>query len=177
MSVKGQHVAILVERDYEDLELWYPYYRLKEAQADVVLVGPESGVIYPSKHGYPAKTHKKIDDMSAADVAAVIIPGGYSPDHMRRNARMVQFVKDCAERGKVVAAICHGGWMLCSAGVLKGKRATSYVSIKDDMTNAGAHWVDEEVVRDGTLITSRKPDDLPHFMTAVLEGLSLQKGR
>jgi len=171
MNLRGKHVAILTEKQYEDLELWYPYYRLKEAHADVFLVGPEADETYSSKHGYPAKAQKGIASVHAADIDAVIVPGGFSPDYMRTNAKTVKLVKECTEQGKTVAAICHGGWMLCSAHVLKGKRATSYVAIKDDMINAGAHWIDEEVVRDGNIITSRKPQDLPSFMRAILESL------
>lgn len=170
-SIKGKRIAILTEQQYEDLELWYPYYRLKEAQADVFLVGPEAGATYPSKHGYPAKAQKGIDQVGADAVDAVIVPGGFSPDYLRKNAKMVKLVRDCVEQNKTVGAICHGSWMLCSAKVLKGKRATSYESIKDDLTNAGAHWIDEEVVRDGKMITSRKPQDLPVFMQAIMESL------
>lgn len=171
-SLKGKRVAILVEKQYEDLELWYPYHRLREAGVEVFLVGPKADETYPSKHGYPAKATKGVGSVNAADLDGIIIPGGYAPDHMRTNAAMVKLVRDCVEQDKVVSAICHAGWMLCSANVLKGKRVTSYVAIKDDMINAGANWIDEEVVRDGNLVTSRKPDDLPMFMQATLECLS-----
>jgi protease I len=171
MSLRGKKVAVLVEKAYEDLELWYPYYRLKEAGAEVHLVGPEGGETYPSKHGYPAKAEKGAGSVHARDVDAVVIPGGYAPDHMRRSQALVALVREAAQGGKVVAAICHAGWMLCSADVIRGKRVTSFDAIKDDMKNAGGHWIDEEVVRDGNLITSRKPADLPAFMRAVVEAL------
>ncbi|MHB0958509.1 MAG: type 1 glutamine amidotransferase domain-containing protein [Pirellulaceae bacterium] len=172
MELQRKKVAILVEQLYEDLELWYPYYRLKEAGAEVVIVGPKARETYPSKHGYPAKSDQAADDVSAGDFDAVVIPGGYSPDHMRRSKAMVRLVRDMDAQGKTIAAICHGGWMLCSADVLKNRRVTSYSSIKDDVTHAGAQWVDEEVVEDGNLITSRQPADLPAFMRAVVQALS-----
>ena len=171
MELKGKRVAILVEKMYEDLELWYPYYRLREAGCQVTLVGPEAGQTYPSKHGYPAKSDKAAKEVRADELDLLIIPGGYSPDHMRRCEPMIRLVSDMAEQGKPVAAICHGAWMLCSTQALKGRKATCFFAIKDDVVNAGGQYVDAEVVRDGNIITSRKPDDLPAFMTAILKAL------
>lgn len=168
MSLQGKKFAVLVEKFYEDQELWYPVYRLREAGAEVHIVGPKAGTVYESKHGYPAKSDRAAAEVSAADYAGVIIPGGYSPDHMRRHEAMIKFVADAAQGNKIIAAICHAGWMLCSAKVLKGKKCTSFFAIKDDMINAGCEWVDEEVVQDGNLITSRTPADLPAFMKAIL---------
>jgi protease I len=164
-------IAILVEDMYEDLELWYPLIRLKEAGYHPVIIGSGTKDVYTSKHGYPAKAGMVADKTSADDYLAVIIPGGFAPDHMRRHPPMVDFVKKMYTKQKLVASICHGGSMLVSASVLKGKKATSFYSIKDDMINAGARWFDEEVVVDGNLITSRNPDDLPAFMRAILEYL------
>jgi protease I len=144
----GMRIAILAETLYEDLELWYPYYRLREAGADVFVVGSGSAETYQSKHGYPVTVDAEADTVTASQFDGVIIPGGYSPDHMRRHPSMVKLVREAHEQGKVVAAICHAGWMLASANVVRGKTATSYRSIKDDMVNAGANWVDREVVRD-----------------------------
>jgi protease I len=172
MKLGTKTVAVLVEDLYEDLELWYPVYRLREEGARVVLVGPEAGKTYASKHGYPAKADRAAKDVVAGDYDAIIIPGGYAPDLMRRDPAMVKLVADAVEQGKTVAAICHGPWMLCSAGVLRGRCATSFFSIKDDLAHAGAEWVDHEVVRDQNLITSRRPDDLPAFLRAVVESLS-----
>jgi protease I len=172
MKLNAKAVAVLVEDVYEDLELWYPVYRLREAGARVVLVGPEAGKTYGSKHGYPASADYAAKDVVAADYDAIIIPGGYSPDRMRREPAMVKLVADAVQTEKTVAAICHGAWMLCSAGVLPGRRATSFFSIKDDVTSAGAEWVDEEVVRDGNLVTSRQPDDLPAFLRTIIEILA-----
>jgi len=171
MELKGKTVAILVEQQYQELEVWYTFYRLKEAGASVVMVGPEAGKTYPSKLGYPAKSDKAAKDLSAADFAGVVIPGGFAPDYFRRDPETIRFVKDMHARGKVVAAICHGPWLLCSTGALKGKRATCFFAIKDDVINAGATYVDQETVVDGIVITARKPDDLPAFTAAVIRAL------
>ncbi|NWJ49069.1 MAG: type 1 glutamine amidotransferase [Chloroflexi bacterium] len=171
MELHGKKIAILAEQLYQEVELWYPLYRFKEAGAEVIVVAPEAGKTYASKLGYPVKSDKAAAEVTAADFDALIVPGGFSPDYMRRNAAMVQLVKAITEQGKVVAAICHGPWMLCSADVLQGKRATSFFSIKADLVHAGAQWVDEEVVRDGNLITSRQPDDLPAFCREVIAAL------
>ncbi|MDA8218544.1 MAG: type 1 glutamine amidotransferase [Dehalococcoidales bacterium] len=171
MSLKGKKVAILVENMYDEKELWYPAIRLKEEEADVTLVGPAKGNTYESKHGLPATADVSAADVKGGDFDAVIIPGGYSPDHMRRTPAMVQFVKDANAKGKVIGAICHAGWMLVSADALRGKKATSFYSIKDDLVAAGAKWVDEEVVQDGNLITSRNPNDLPVFCRTIIAAL------
>ena len=171
MTLNGKAAAVLVEDIYEDLELWYPVYRLREEGAKVAIVGPESGKTYSSKHGYPAKADRAAGDISAADYDAVIIPGGYAPDRMRRDPAMVKLVADAVQQDRIVAAICHGGWLLCSAGVLEGRRTTSFSAIRVDMVNGGATWVDEEVVCDGNLITSRKPDDLPAFLRSIIGSL------
>jgi protease I len=172
MTLTGKKVIILVETTYNDLEFWYPYYRLKEAGADVIVVGPMGGVTYHGKAGLPVKADAGMNDVSAADCEGLIIPGGYAPDHMRRHPQMVKLVRDCVESGKVVAAICHAGWMLASAGVLQGRTVTAFFAIRDDLVHAGATYVDKEVVVDGKVITSRTPDDLPPFMKAVIAALS-----
>ena len=170
MSLKGKRVAILVEEIYEELELWYPYYRLLEAGAKVTLVGPEAKV-YPSKHGYPAKADVAAASVSAADFDAVVVPGGFAPDRLRRYAAVLDLVRGVHAKGGVVAAICHAGWVLVSAGILKGKRATCVAAIKDDVVNAGATYVDAAVVVDGKLVTSRTPADLPAFVPAIIAAL------
>jgi protease I len=172
MELEGKRIAILVEQLYHELEFWYPYFRLKEAGAQVLVVGSGSASEYKSKTGVPCKVDTSADEISAADFDGVVIPGGYAPDLMRRYPSMVGLVKDLFEAGKVVGAICHAGWMLVSAGVLKGRTATCFFAIKDDLVNAGAEYVDREVVVDGNLITSRRPDDLPAFMRAIIATLS-----
>ncbi len=169
MELKNVRAAVLVEQIYQEMEVWYPVYRLREAGCQVTVVGPEAGKSYPSKLGYPCKSDKAAKDVKADDFEVLVIPGGYAPDHMRRCEPMIQLTSDMAEQGKVIAAICHGPWMLCSTQALKGKKATCFFAIKDDVINAGGEYVDAEVIRDGNLITSRKPDDLPAFMKSVLE--------
>jgi protease I len=172
MKLAGKRIAILAENMYQEMELWVPYYRFREEGAEVKIVGAGGAKSYASKHGYPVSVDVQADQVKAVEFDAVIVPGGYAPDMMRRHSAMVALVREAAQQGKVVAAICHAGWMLVSAGILKGKRATSFFSIKDDLVAAGATWVDEEVVVDGTLITSRKPDDLPAFCRAIVGALS-----
>jgi protease I len=172
VELDGRKVAILAEDLYEDLELWYPYYRLKEAGADVKVIGSGRADSFASKHGYPVKPDLNADEARVGDFDAVVIPGGYSPDLMRRKPAMVAFVKDMNSAGKTVATICHAGWMLVSAGILSGRQATGFMSIKDDMIAAGATYRDEPVVVDGNLITSRFPADLPHFCRAIIGQLA-----
>ncbi len=171
MELQGKKIAILVEEMFNDHEFLYPYYRLKEAGADVVVVGSGTADAYTGKAGVEAKADMSADQVSASEFDGMVIPGGYAPDHMRRYPAMVKLVKDLFEAGKVVAAICHAGWMLASANILQERTVTSFFAIKDDLIHAGAHWVDEEVVIDGNLITSRKPEDLPAFMKAVIKGI------
>ncbi len=170
-SLKGKRVAVLVEKFYEDLELWYPVLRLREAGCEVQIVGPRAGETYASKHGYPARADVAASDVRPADLDAVIIPGGYSPDHMRRCPAMVDLVAQAAQMGKVLAAICHGPWVLCSARCLSGRKVTGFFAIRDDVVNAGGVWQDAPCVRDGNIVTSRTPDDLPAFMQGIFAAL------
>ncbi len=171
MELSGKKAIILVEEMYNDYEFIYPYYRLLEAGAEVQVVGPKGGQVYPGKSGTVAKSTATADDLRAEDFSGIVIPGGYAPDHMRRHESMVKLVRDMDTQGKVVAAICHAGWMLASAKILQGRTVTSFFAIKDDLIHAGAKWVDEEVAEDGRLITSRTPDDLPAFMRAVVQAM------
>jgi protease I len=164
-------VLILVENGYEELELWVPYYRFLEAELDVVLVGPEAGCTYTGKHGLPARADVSFVDARPDNVRAVLIPGGWAPDRLRVHEAAVDLVRRAYDRGTVVAAICHAGSVLVSAGVVCGRRVTSCRSIRDDLRAAGATWVDEPVVIDGSLITSRTPADLPKFLPAVLSAV------
>ena len=165
-----EKVAILVEEQYQVLEVWYPYYRLQEEGWQVELLGTTKEV-YGSKEGYPAPVHHLIKDVAPQDYKGVIIPGGFAPDFLRRYEEPIQFVRELWDLGKVVAAICHGVWIPASAGILKGRRATCFYAIRHDIIHAGAQYVDEEVCVDGHLITSRKPDDLPAFCKAILKAL------
>ena len=173
-TLQGKRVAVLVEKFYEDLELWYPVLRCREAGAKVLIVGPKAGESYASKHGYPARSDAAATDVSASEFDAVIVPGGYSPDHMRRHPAMVKLVTDAVAQGKVVAAICHGPWMLCSTKLIKGRKLTGFFAIRDDVENAGAIWEDASCVRDENLVTSRTPDDLPAFMQGIFEAMEAQ---
>jgi protease I len=175
MELKGKRAAVLVEQQYQEMEVWYPVYRLREAGCQVTLVGPEAGKSYASKLGYPAQSDKAASQVTAKDFDLLVIPGGFAPDFIRRTEAMIRLVSDMAEQGKVVAAICHGPWVLCSTQALKGKRATCFFAIKDDVSNAGATYVDAEVVRDGNIITSRKPDDLPAFMQMIFQAVKEAK--
>ncbi len=168
---KQKKIAILIEEMYQVLEVWYPFLRLKEEGIEPILVGSGTKDTYGSKEGYPAKVNVSIDQIKSLDVDGVIIPGGFAPDFMRRNPKMAEFIRKVHDEDKVVAAICHGGWMLVSAGILKERKATSFFAIKDDLIAAGAHWVDEEVVVDKNLITSRKPEDLPAFVVEIIKKL------
>ncbi|MBI2891208.1 MAG: type 1 glutamine amidotransferase [Nitrospirae bacterium] len=168
MNVEQCHAAILVEDLYQDQEVWYPLLRFKEAGASVTVVGTGSKISYASKHGYPIQADRAAADVRARDFHCVIVPGGYAPDILRRYEPVLKFVREADREGRIIGAICHGPWVLCSAGTLHGRRMTCFSAIKDDVTNAGAQYTDEEVVVDKNLVTSRKPEDLPAFMAAIL---------
>jgi protease I len=171
VTLEGKRIAILAEDDYQELELWYPLLRMREAGAETTIVGMPGVEAYHSKHGYPAPVDAAARDLSADDFDAVIVPGGYAPDRMRRHQAMLDLVKGIFDRGRVVAFICHAGWVPISAGIVEGKRVTSVSAIKDDLINAGATWVDREVVQDDNLISSRGPNDLPAFCQAIVAAL------
>jgi len=172
MTLGGKKVVVLTEDGYEDLELWVPYYRMLEEGADVVLAGHEKRT-YASKHTYPCEVDTTVASLNAKEFDTVIIPGGVAgPDRLRRHREVLDFVRTMDRDGKIVAAICHAAWVPISAGIVKGRRMTSYASVKDDCINAGATWVDKECVVDGTFITSRHPDDLPAFCRAIVSMMS-----
>lgn len=168
---RAPKIAVLAENLYEDLEALYPIYRLREAGYEVVVVGPEAGVTYTSKHGYPLNSDVAIGKVKASDFAGIVVPGGYAPDKLRRNAKIVRLVRDLFQAGKAVVSICHGPWVLAEADIVRGKQLTCVGAIKTDLINAGAKVVDKEVVVDGNLITSRTPPDLPALMKATLRFL------
>ena len=163
-------VAVLVEDHYQVLEVWYPYLRLREAGIESVLVGTGKKQ-YLSKDGYPAEQELSIKDVKAAEFDGVIIPGGYAPDILRRYSQVNEFVRAMDKQKKLVAAICHAGWVLASADVLRGRKATCFSAIKDDVINAGADYLDKEVVVDANLVTSRNPFDLPAFCREIINFL------
>ena len=171
----AKKIAIMVDEMYQVLEVWYPYYRFCEAGLEVNLVAAEAKKEYHSKEGHPCLSEVSAKEANADDYDCMVVPGGFAPDFMRRNADVIKFANDMVNAGKVIAAICHGGWLLCSTSVYRGKKATCFMAIKDDIKNAGAEYVDAECVVDGNLITSRKPDDLPAFCKAILEKLKRKK--
>jgi protease I len=173
--LKGQSILCFVGDDYEDLELWYPKLRLQEAGAKVVLAGPESGKKYAGKNGYPCTSDAAIADMDAKDFDGLICPGGFMPDKLRRDPKVLEIVRGFDAAKKMIAAICHGGWIPISAKVYKGVRVTGSPGIKDDLENAGAIWEDKPVVVDRWHVTSRKPDDLPDFAIGMLQVLTSKK--
>ena len=170
MELTGKRIAILIEDMYNELEFWYPYFRMKEAGAKVTIVGTGAKE-YHSKIGMSVPGGVAAESVNASEFDAVIVPGGFAPDRMRRNTAMLNLVRDCFTQKKIVAAICHAGWVLVSAGILKGEKATCVPSIKDDVVNAGATYLDQEVVKDGNLITSRTPDDLPAFCREIIASM------
>lgn len=164
-------ILIFVEDSYEDLELWYPKLRLIEAGIQVTVAGPKAGQKYVGKNGYPCVSDALISEMESADFHGVICAGGWMPDKLRRDPKVLQLIREFANAGKLVAAICHGGWMPISAGVYRGVKVTGSPGIKDDLINAGALWSDASVVVDRHFVSSRKPDDLPDFCRAMLDVL------
>jgi protease I len=165
-------IAVLAENQYQELELWYPVLRFREDGADVRVVAPSAEAVYASKLGYPVHADLSVSDVEAESFDALIVPGGFSPEYLRRDPRIVDLVRKADELGVVIAAICHAGWLLATAGIVAGRQATCVPVIKDDVINAGARYLDQPVVRDGNLITSRLPNDLPAFCAEIARALS-----
>lgn len=177
MPAHGLRILCFVDDIYEDLELWYPKLRLEEAGVQMVLAGPEAGVKYTGKHGYPCISEARIDEMREADFSGVLCPGGFMPDKLRRDPQVLRLIRDFDQSGKLIAAICHGGWMPISAGVYRGVRVTGSPGIKDDLINAGATFEDAAVVIDRHFVSSRRPADLPDFCRGLLDVLENWSGR
>lgn len=168
----GKRFLMFVDDVYEDLELWYPRLRIIEAGGRVTVAGPVEGHVYHGKHNYPCAADAPLSEMESSDFDGVVIPGGFMPDKLRRDPRVLRLVREFAEGGKLVAAICHGGWIPISAGVYRGVHVTGSLGIKDDLVNAGAFFEDSPVVIDRNFVSSRKPDDLPDFCRGILRVLS-----
>lgn len=166
--LKEKSVLIFTGEIYEDLELWYPKYRLQEAGASVVVAGLEANQTYQGKNGYPNVSDVAISEVNPDEFDGLVVPGGFMPDKLRRYDRVLEIVRHFAAAGKCLAAVCHGGWIPISAGVYQGVRVTGSPGIKDDLVNAGALWEDAEVVVDRHFISSRKPDDLPAFCREII---------
>lgn len=171
-QLEGKKILMFVDNVYEDLELWYPKLRLMEEGATVVVAGPEANKIYDGKNGYPCKSDVSYNNIEEKDFDGLVIPGGFAPDKLRRDPKVLQLTKQFNDSGKLVAHICHGGWITISAKIMKGYNCTSTPGIKDDIENAGATWIDEAVVIDRNMISSRRPDDLPAFCSAIIDFLS-----
>ncbi len=169
MLYQGKKILIFVENVYEDMELQFPLYRLREEGIEVVVAGPESGVEYQGKYGYPCRSDIAFTQAYAEEYDGLVIPGGFAPDKLRRDPHVLAFTKQMHDQKKPIAFICHAGWVPISAKVLKGVRCTSTPAIRDDLINAGAEWVDEEVVIDRHFVSSRKPADLPWFCQGILQ--------
>lgn len=169
MATNKKKIALLVAKDFEDMEAMYPLYRLIEAGYEVDVIGEDpAGSVYTGKRSYPLASTLDIYKAQAKDYVGLVAPGGWAPDKLRRNRLVLKLAADIAGQGGVIASICHGPWILISAGLVRGKKMTSTPALMDDLMNAGAQWVDEEVVVDGRMVTSRKPDDLPAFMRETL---------
>ena len=171
LPLDGKRVLCFVGDEYEDLELWYPKLRLEEAGAHVTVAGLEEGVTYRGKHGYPCVSDAAITDMEVDDFHGVVCPGGWMPDKLRRDPQVLDIVRGFHAQQKLIAAICHGGWIPISAKVYHGVRVTGSPGIRDDLENAGAIWEDTPVVIDRHFVSSRKPADLPAFCRGILEVL------
>ncbi|RSL33414.1 type 1 glutamine amidotransferase [Salibacterium salarium] len=169
MSLQGKQVIALVDEDFEDLELWGPVMRLREEGAKVVLTGKEKNKTYHGKYGVPAEAEAEFNEVHPQDFDGILVPGGWAPDKLRRFDEVLDMVKHMEEHKKIIGQICHAGWVLVSADVLEGKKVTSTPGIKDDMTNAGAIWSDEEVVVDGHVVSSRRPPDIPAYCKELVK--------
>ncbi|KMJ56520.1 glutamine amidotransferase [Bacillus sp. LL01] len=172
MKLQNKKIIQIVSNDFEDLELWYPVLRLREEGATVDIVGEKADEKYIGKYGVPIVSEYAFEEINPNDYDAILVPGGWSPDLLRRFDSVLNMVRVMNEQKKPIGQICHAGWVLISANILQGKKVTSTPGIKDDMTNAGATWVDEAVVVDGNIVSSRRPPDLPDYMREFIEVLA-----
>jgi len=173
MKLKGKRIALLIGPGFEDLEFYVPLMRMQEEGAQVTVVGLKAGETYVSKSGgLDAKADVGADQVKAADFDAVLVPGGWAPDKIRRYAAVTSLVRTAYEQGKIVGSICHAGLVLISAGIVRGKRATGSLGIKDDLINAGATWVDEPAFRDGNMVWGRVVADIPYYCRELMAALT-----
>lgn len=176
MSLHNKTVICLLDDEFEDLELWYPVYRAREAGATVLYAGPEKGKKHIGKYGVPAVADLSFDEVNSEDIIGLLVPGGWAPDKLRRYPKVLQLVQELNAADKPIGQICHAGWVLISAKILEGRKVTSTPGIRDDMENAGATWYDEAVVVDGNLISARRPPDLPPYAKAFVDALVQRMG-
>lgn len=172
MLLEGKKIGIFVEQEFEDLEYWVPKMRLIEEGAEVVTIGTGSRAQYRGKGGLSAIPDVTADQVSAADFDAIVVPGGWCPDKLRRYEPVLSIVRDTYQAGKIVGSICHAGWVLASAGIVKGHKATGSTGIRDDLVNAGAEWVDKAAFRDGNLVWGRVVADIPHFCRELVAAIA-----
>jgi protease I len=177
MELKGYKVLAFVDEEFEDLEMWYPVLRLREAGAEVHLAGPKANTVYHGKYGVPLTTEYSLEQVKSTDYIGLYVPGGWAPDKLRRYGEVLSLTKEFHEAEKPIAHICHAGWVLASAKICKGYTMTSTPGIKDDLENAGAIWVDEEVVVDRNIVSGRRPPDLPAFMREFIRVLAEYKAK
>lgn len=176
MSLQNNTVICLLDDEFEDLELWYPVYRVREAGATVLYAGPVKGKTHIGKYGVPAVADLSFDEVNSEDIIGLLVPGGWAPDKLRRYPKVLQLVQELNAADKPIGQICHAGWVLISAKILEGRKVTSTPGIRDDMENAGATWFDEAVVADGNLISARRPPDLPPYAKAFVDALEQRMG-
>lgn len=167
-ALRNARLLAFVGDDYEDLELWYPVLRWQEAGGETLIAGERGGRTYRGKHGYPCTSDVAYSELTGAEFSALLVPGGWMPDKLRRDSSVLALSRHFATGGKLIGTICHGPWILISAGVVRGVRMTSTPGIKDDLVNAGAQWVDQPVVVDRNIVSSRRPADLPQFAAAMI---------
>lgn len=172
MLLQGRKVICLLDDEFEDLELWYPVYRVREEGAEVLFAGPEKGRKHIGKYGVPAVADLAFNEIDGSEIDGLLVPGGWAPDKLRRYPKVLELVREMNDARKPIGQICHAGWVLISAKILEGRRVTSTPGIRDDMENAGASWFDEAVVVDGNLISARRPPDLPPYAKAFVDALA-----
>ncbi len=174
MQLKGKRVGVLVEEGFEDLEFWVPVMRLREEGADVIIIGTGRQDVFQGKHCLEARPDTTADQVHADNLDGLVVPGGWGPDKLRRYDAVLDLVRTMDAQGKIIASICHGGWVLASAGIVKGRKATGSRGIRDDMRNAGAIWVDEPAFREGNLVWGRVVADIPAFCRELVTALATQ---